>query len=73
MKTKYPKEKLLVRRVITTTKYYISEVEYDPNEDYLGDVDADLPMVKEEIDNDTTTVWYADTMELYDNYNEGVW
>jgi len=73
MKTKYPKEKLLVRRVITTTKYYIGEVEYDPNEDYLGDVDADLPMVKEEIDNDTTTVWYADTMELYDNYNEGVW
>jgi len=71
----YPKEKekLKVRRVITIKKYYVGEVEYDPNQDYLGDVDADLPMVEEEVVDDTTTVWYADTMKEYDTYNEGVW
>ena len=65
--------KMKVRRVITIKKYYVDEVEYNPDTDYLGDIDADLPMVKEEFVDDNTTVWYADTMKEYDTYNEGVW
>jgi len=65
--------KLKVRRVITIKKYYVDEVEYNPNTDYLGDIDADLPMVEEEIIDDNTQVWYAHTMKEYDNYAEGEW
>ena len=65
--------KMKVRRVITIKKYYVDEVEYNQDTDYLGDIDADLPMVKEEVVDDNTMVWYADTMEEYDTYSEGVW
>ena len=65
--------KLKVRRVVTIKKYYVDEVEYNPDKDYLGDIDGDLPMVEEDIVDDNTTVWRADTMELYSRYSEGDW
>ena len=65
--------KLKVRIVITIKKYYVDEVEYNPDTDYLGDIDGDLPMVEEDIVDDNTTVWRADTMELYSRYGEGDW
>ena len=65
--------KLKVRRIITVKKVYVGDVEYDKDKDYLGDVDADLPLVEENIVDDNTTVWRADTMELYSRYGEGDW
>ena len=56
-----------------TKKVYVGDVEYAPNIDYLGEVDCDLPLVVEDIVDDNTTVWRADTMEVYEAYEKGEW
>jgi len=63
--------KLKVRRVITTKKYYMDEVDFVPGIDYLGDVDVDLKLSKETVVDDNTTVWDAETMEIYEDYGKG--
>ena len=65
--------KLKVRREIITKKVYVGDVEYAPNIDYFGEVDCDLPLVLEDIVDDNTTVWRADTMEVYEAYEKGEW
>jgi len=63
--------KLKVRRVITIQKYYMDDVDFIPGIDYLGDVDIDLKLTKETVVDDNTTVWDAETMEIYEDYGKG--
>jgi len=51
----------------------MDEVDFVPGIDYLGDVDMDLKLTKETVVDDNTTVWDAETMEIYEDYGKGNW